>query len=88
MPVHGISGYIEMMPDLQFLINCAHCEPTALTIEAICEHAASLDQQTLLEVLNLARVHAVLPLVYQAIRRHATDIIPKACLEFIKYLRR
>ena len=72
------------MPNLQFLINCVNCEPTASTIEEICEHAASLDMQTLSEILSLARMHCVLPLVYQALQRHATDIIPKACLAEFK----
>ena len=73
-----------MMPNLQFLINCAHCEPTASTIEEIGEYAASLDQQTLSEILSLARIHCVLPLVYWAVQRHASDIIPKVCLAELK----
>jgi len=71
-------------PNLQFLINCCHCAPTAPAIREISEYAATLDQQALAELLSLARVHGVLPLVYQAVQRHATDTISKDCLAELK----
>ncbi len=69
-----------MTSDIQLLINCSKNKPTATDIAQIREHASRIDGQALSEITALAQSHGVFPLLYQAIRAHAAELIPEESL--------
>ena len=73
-----------MTPDIQFLINCCKTKPTATDIEQIRTHITQINTQKLSEMTTLAQAHGIFPLVYHAIKSHASDLLPDDTLADLK----
>lgn len=74
-----------MTPAIQFLINCCKTRPTTSDIEQIRKYIKQLNNQQLWEMVILAHAHGIFPLVYQAIREHASELLTDDTLNELKH---
>lgn len=77
-----------MTPEFQFLTTCCTCNHTISDIEKIRSYLSQVDHQPLTDIVPLAHIHGVFPLVYHALHTHAADLLSTEFLAELKQYNR
>ena len=60
---------------MQFLINCCKTRPTASDSEQIRRYSSQFNHLQLTEIITIAHIHGVFPLIYHALQVHASELL-------------
>ncbi len=72
------SAFLDKLPEYQLILACARCQPNVPLINQVLDTvAADLNWE---ELIQVASIHGVLPLVYRTLTDHVREHVPKAVL--------
>jgi Uncharacterised nucleotidyltransferase len=72
------TAFLNNLPEYRLILACARCQPNISLIDQVLDSvAAELNWE---ELIQVASIHGVLPLVYRTLTNHVRERIPKAAL--------